>query len=269
MTGKATGRGGGGKGGKKGRGKGIAVNYQEGILGQKQKPSAIGMDKGKGKGKTKKAGQQRRGLPSFKEWSVVTKTEWAVKREIMLSTLAKLQIDAKEVKGEDLMWCGSLHSYNRIFDRITVKTERSMRRFEDLNFFNVSTSDDPILPDLLQSDDEAAVIATDHVLACLIAAARSVYSWDIVVTKIGNKLIFDKRDGSQVDFLSVNETAQEPPNNDDTENMNSPVKLSQEASCINQNFSQMVLDNDTAADEMEKPNPFEEEGEGEVASGAY
>lgn len=270
LPGKSSGRGRGGAFGRgKGRGKGIAVNYQEGILGQKQKPF-FQTNQNQAKGKSKgKGGQQRRGLPSFKEWSVQTKTEWTVMREIMLSSLAKLQIDARDVKYEDVVWCGKLHNYNRIFDRITVKTERPMRRFEDLNFFNVSTSDDPLLPDMLQSDETASVIATDHVLACLIAAARSVYSWDVVVTKISNKLIFDKRDGSQVDFLSVNETAQEPPNNDDKENHNSPVKLGQEASCINQNFSQMVLDWETPAEELERSNPFEDDDAGgTVASGA-
>merc|ERR1719456_1064752 len=122
-----------------------------------------------------------------------------------------------------------LHQYDKIHDRITPKMEKRLQRFEDLNFFNVSTTDDPLLPQYLQELPGVTVIATDHVLACLIAAARSVYSWDIVITKVQNKLIFDKRDGSQVDFLSVNETAAEPPNNDDKESMNSPVKLSQEA----------------------------------------
>lgn len=270
LPGKSSGRGRGSSFGRgKGRGKGIQANYQEGILGQKQKPffqTNQNQQKGKGKGK---GGAQRRGLPSFKEWSVQTKTEWEMRREIMLSTLAKLQLDAKEVKVEDLMWCGKLHEYNRMYDRVTVKTERPMRRFEDLNFFNVTTSDDPELPELLQEDETASVIATDHVLACLIAAARSVYSWDIVVTKISNRLIFDKRDGSSVDFLSVNETAQEPPNNDDKDNMNSPLKLGQEASCINQNFSQMVLDYEAPVQDMENPNPFEDEDGASVASGAY
>jgi translation initiation factor 3 subunit D len=167
------------------------------------------------------------------------------------------------------MWCGKLHNYNRVFDRITAKTERSMRRFENLEFFNVSTSDDPLLPDYLQSDPEVSVIATDHVIACLVAASRSVYSWDILVTKIANKLIFDKRDGSQVDFLSVNETAQEPPNNDDATSINSPIKLGQEASCINQNITQMVLEHDLEAEDMEQPNPFDDDEDGSVASGAY
>jgi len=272
MPGKSSGRGRGGSsfGRGKGRGKGIQANYQEGILGQKQKPffQANAQQKGKGKGK---GGQQRRGLPSFKEWSVQTKTEWEMKREIMLSSLAKLQLDAKEVKYSDVMWCGKLHNYDRMFDRITAKTEKSMRRFEDLEFFNVSTSDDPNLQEMLQNDTGVTMIATDHVLACLVAAARSVYSWDIVVTKIANKLIFDKRNGSQVDLLSVNETAAEPPNHDEKESINSPVKLSQEASCINQNFSQMVLDVGRQPTEMEHPNPFneDEDDEAAVASGAY
>lgn len=271
VPGKSSGRGRGMKA--KGKGRGIAANYQEGILGQKQKSpyyqnqSASGS---KGKGKNKARGHlQRRGAPSFKEWSVETKTDWPVKRDIMLSTLAKLQIDSRDVKREDAMWCGQLHEYNKEFDRITVRTKKPITRFEELNFFNVSTSDDPMLPEMLQADDSVTVIATDHVLACLIAAARSVYSWDIVITKINDRLIFDKRDGSQIDFVTVNETAQEPPNNDDKDSINSPMKLGREASCINQNFSQMVLDYRRGAQQMEHPNPFEEEDEGQAASGAY
>mmetsp|Transcript_21003 Transcript_21003/g.35073 ORF Transcript_21003/g.35073 Transcript_21003/m.35073 type:complete len:579 (+) Transcript_21003:100-1836(+) len=269
VPGKSTGRGrsSGMKG--KGKSKGIQANYQEGILGQKQKPY-YQANQNQAKGKGKKTTATRRGMPSFKEWSVQTRPEWTLMREIMLTSLAKLQIDAKGVDFDDVLWAGNLPTYCKMFDRITAKTERPLKRFEDLNFFNVTTSDDPVLPELLQNDDSVTVIATDHVLACLVAAARSVYSWDIVVSKVQNKLIFDKRDGSQIDFLTVNETAQDPPNADDKESMNGPVKLGQEASCINQNFSQMVLDPEEPVEEMPHPNPFEdEENHGCVASGAY
>jgi len=91
-----------------------------------------------------------------------------------------------------------------------------------------------------------------------------------VITKISNKLIIDKRDGSMLDFLTVNETAHDPPNNDDLTSINSPLKLGQEASCINQNFSQMVLDSRGDAEVMQNSNPFEDEDEPEAtASGAY
>merc|ERR1712217_350876 len=81
--------------------------------------------------------------------------------------------------------------------------------------------------------------------------------------------LIDKRDQTQVDFLTVNETSADPPNNDEKDSINSPVKLGQEASCINQNFSQMVLDDYTPPEEMKMPNPFEYEEDGTVASGAY
>jgi len=253
--------------GKGKKGKGLQANYQEGILGQKQKIIFPVMQKGKGKGR---GGQQRRGVPSFKEWSVQTKTEWAVKREIQLVELGKLQVDAKQVTNTDVMWCGELRQYNKEFDRLTVAKEKPMKRFEELNFFNVTTSDDPVLTDIIQSDPEVTVIATDHVLAAIVAAGRSIYSWDLVITKINGKIIIDKRDGSQVDYLSVNESAQEPPNIEDKETLNTPMSLSQEASCLNQNFSQMVLDYSIEPDKMDQPNPFEEEDEeGTAACGAY
>lgn len=266
---KGAGRGKGGSGGRsKGKGKGLSANYQEGILGKKTKVEhQRDAQKGKGKGR---GSQHRRGVPSFKEWSVQTKTEWELKQEIMLHSLSKLQLDAKDVKYEDVMWCGTLHTYNRVYDRVTVKTEKKVPRLEELAFFNLSTSNDEILQDQLQSDPTVTVIATDSILASLVAASRSVYSWDLVISKIHGKIVMDKRNGSQIDFLSVNETAAETPNNDDKDNINAPVRLSQEASCINQNFSQMVLDHNVEAEEMEHPNPFDpQDGETQVASGSY
>ena len=34
------------------------------------------------------------------------------------------------------------------------------------------------------------VFATDHILACLMAATRSIYSWDIIVTKLEGTNIY-------------------------------------------------------------------------------
>jgi hypothetical protein len=50
---------------------------------------------------------------------------------------------------------------------------------------------------------------TDTILTTIMCAAKSVYSWDIVVTRVGDKLFFDKREGSTIDLLTVNETAPE------------------------------------------------------------
>jgi hypothetical protein len=47
----------------------------------------------------------------------------------------------------------------------------------------------------LISQDFAHVFATDSVLAMLMCAPRSVFGWDIIVIRDGDKLILDKRDG--------------------------------------------------------------------------
>jgi len=73
----------------------------------------------------------------------------------------------------------------------------------------------------------------------LMVASRSVYPWDIIVSKGGNKLFFDKRDESQFDLLSVNETATEPPIG---EGPNSPIGLAAEATTINQFFFSTSLE---------------------------
>lgn len=45
------------------------------------------------------------------------------------------------------------------------------------------------------SEDFAHVFATDSILAMLMCAPRSVFGWDIIVIRDGDKVILDKRDG--------------------------------------------------------------------------
>lgn len=117
-------------------------------------------------------------------------------------------------------------------------SDRVIVSFPDASFLQVTTTDDPIIR-RLASEDMATVFATDSILATLMCAPRSVYSWDIVVQRVGNKLFFDKRDGSQLDMLTVNETAQESLP-EAKEDINSAPALSMEATVTNQNFSQQV-----------------------------
>ena len=86
----------------------------------------------------------------------------------------------------------------------------------------------------------------------------------------------DKRDNSQLDYLTVWETAYNPPQpskegEDSSTNINTPERLGLEATTINQNFSQQILKKDSRKD-MDLPNPFfdEDDADGmEPASVAY
>lgn len=92
----------------------------------------------------------------------------------------------------------------------------------------------------LASEDKASVFMTDVLLTSLMCAPRSVYSWDIVVTRAGDKLFFDKRDGSNLDYLTVAETAPESVL-EEKDNINGVQQLSQEATAVNQAFSQQAM----------------------------
>ncbi|KAM7262918.1 hypothetical protein ACFE04_000601 [Oxalis oulophora] len=207
--------------------------------------------------------QPRREAAVFKS-SVDIQPEWNMLDQILFSTFSKLSFTVPEP--EDLLFCGGLEFYDRVYDRTTPKNEKRLERFKNRNFFKVTTTDDPVIR-RLANEDKATVFATDAILSALMCAPRSVYSWDIVIQRVGNKLFFDKRDGSQLDLLSVHETSQEPlPEAKD--DINSAYSLSVEAAYINQNFSQQVLVRDGNKVSFDESNPFANEGE-EVASVAY
>jgi len=166
----------------------------------------------------------------------------------------------------DVVRCGSLEYYDDKYDGVTTKSEKSLERIER-TFFKVTTSDDPVIRNLA-SESAGNVFATDAILALLMSCTRSVYPWDIVVNRVGNTIIFDKRDNSRFDYLTVNETAQDMPT-EEKDSVNNWDSLSQEATFINQNFSQQVLLKNGKQYPIDKPNPFKTEDEEEVASVMY
>ena len=102
-------------------------------------------------------------------------------------------------------------------------------------------------------------------------APRSVYPWDIVIVREGDKVFFDKRDGGPFDTVTVNENAAAPPQDTaapnpgnpnekapETPSINTATSLAMEATYINQNFGSQTV-TETApppAVDFDKPNPF-------------
>ena len=152
---------------------------------------------------------------------------------------------------------------------MTPKTERPLPKFMKRVFRNVTTSEDPVIRRLAAAG-AAQVFATDSIMSAIMCAPRSVYGWDVIVVRDGDKLFLDKRDNSPFDLLTVNETAQEPVP-EEKEAINGVEKLSQEATMINQNFSQAVLlGSGGPRKALGEANPFAGDGqEGELAPVGY
>lgn len=193
-----------------------------------------------GKGRESRRNQGRRfarNAPSrLRESSVLVRPNWVSLEEIEFPRLLKLALpNIKE--GQDIVTCGSLEYYDKLYDRINLRNERPLLKMDRI-VHTVTTTDDPVIRRL--SKTMGNVFATDEILATIMCCTRSNYSWDVVIEKLGTKVFLDKRDNAQFDLLTVNETSLEPPM-DEEGSINSAHSLAMEATLINHNFGQQVF----------------------------
>lgn len=205
--------------------------------------------------------------------SVQVKPDWTVLEEIDFARLSKLNLETPD--GEDLDSYGFLYYYDRTYDKAPgAKTSEKKLQVLDRAAYNVTTSSDPIIQELAEKD-EATIFATDNILSMLMCAPKSVYPWDLVITRRRNQVFIDKRDNSTIDMVTVNENAMDAPletseGNKDT--LNNPHALMMEATHINNVFPlQVVQESQTNKKDMSHPHPFynEEEETDPPASKAY
>ncbi|ORX45327.1 translation initiation factor eIF-3, subunit D [Hesseltinella vesiculosa] len=201
--------------------------------------------------------------------SVTIGPDWNLLDEIEFNRLSKLNYAAP--KPDDIATYGSLNYYNKAYDRVNTRNEKALHHLDHIKH-DLTTSSDPVMQQLM-SENKATVYATDTVLSLLMCATRTVYPWDVVVTKTSdNKIVMDKRPGGVCDLLTVNENTSDPPAENDKDTMNSWSALCNEASYINRNFGRQVLESNAVAQTFE-PNPFisaEDHASGKkIASGMY
>jgi translation initiation factor 3 subunit D len=189
--------------------------------------------------------------------SINIKADWKLLEEIDFNRLGKLNLETDD--GEDIDSYGFVHSYDRSYDRPLVKGAERRLNVMDRAAYNVTTSADPVIQELAEKD-EATIFATDSILSMLMCAPRSVYPWDIVIVRQGNKIFLDKRDNAALDMVSVNENAADQPldaSEGSKDSINQPSALAEEATYINHNFAnQVVIEDDNSKVNMAHENPF-------------
>ena len=239
-----------GQGGGRGQQRPGYNQWQGGVGGYNKKPQELQVTFNSGKnvrgGKTSSFIKGKNGVKSNRRVqkvdrnpSLTVSSEWQIIEEFDLAQLLKLQANAPKI--DDLGWHGYLDQYNELYEKLSVRTAKPLQKNDNKIFYSVTTQDDPVMEKFL-SEDMGDIYATDSILAHLVSAPRSVYSWDIIIEKTDGKIFLDKRENSDFDLLTVSETSQEPPIvTEDLDEFNHPGKLSIEATAINQKFSQQIL----------------------------
>lgn len=251
-----------GRGQRGGRGDARAGGRQQ--LGRGGRGNYGGFDsRGGGRGGAGARGGRRFGWKDYdkparnRDASVNIKADWKLLEEIDFNRLSKLNLDTDE--GEDIDSYGFVFPYDRSYDKPQVKATERKLNVLDRAAYNVTTSSDPVIQELAEKD-EATIFATDNILSMLMCAPRSVYPWDIIIVRQGNKIYLDKRENAALDMVTVNENAADAPmdaSEGSKDVINQPNALAEEATYINHNFAnQVVIENDSQKVEMAHENPF-------------
>lgn len=195
----------------------------------------------------------------LRDSSVKVEESWKIISDIELTKLTKLNFEVKS--SEELDSYGALNLYNKKIER----NAGAPLKVIDRAFYNPSASDDPVIQEY-NSKKTAQVYTTDSVITQLMCASRSVYSWDIVATKKDGVIFFDKREGSSIDSITVDENSQDAPSDSHDANINNAQNLSLEATFINQNFLANAV-SDESVSKLNHPNPFHDSSEPLLSKG--
>ena len=191
-------------------------------------------------------GSRRMGDSRRFDASINVNPEWGDPVETWeFSKLTKLRESVQFPTEEDssvLLECGKVGYFNYDFSKsASTKQPKTLARnyATEKTFLKVTSSEDPNLR-RFANEGTGNVFITDTMLSALMAMPRALYSWDMVITKNGDQIWFDRR-SSKFDAITVNENSSEPPDNTETDPLNTPNRLSAEAVACQQNFSQQVL----------------------------
>lgn len=248
------------------RGEPIADLNQPLLKGKQAKFLMQGVKRGKQWNQSGK-GQNNRRRDFFsdrelanKEGAVKIRANWELIDSIDLPQFGKMMVD-KLPTVKELQRCGDVRRYDETADKITTKSAKPLKLNADTAFVYAGCLEDPVMERLI-TDNQGTVYATDEVLAYLMCAPRSLKTWDLVLTRVGNVLFIDKRQDAVLEVLTVNETFTDRVLEKDEPRLkfavNSPERLGLEATAINQSFMCQLVAPVAAGDNAPAlpPNPF-------------
>ncbi|ORZ33459.1 eukaryotic translation initiation factor 3 subunit D [Catenaria anguillulae PL171] len=280
MGGGRGGRGGAGAGGRGGRGGASAGGARAPLSNARPAGVSSGRPAGSSGGfRGGRGGYAGNFVPRVvRDASVNVQPEWSVVGELDLPRIYKHGAMDSIPEPELISMYGSVGTYSKVFDRVSTKNEMALAVSDRSNAksSSPSTLEDPVLIELVETSaagglDKPTIFATDAILSQIMMAPRAVYSWDLVVTRLGEHVIvLDKRPG-ELDLASVNENANETPQDHptDKEHPNNPGNIAIEATYINANYSQQVVDHDKRVSLGGEPPILQGVADEEKPSAAY
>jgi hypothetical protein len=194
--------------------------------------------------------------------TISIQADWKVIADFNKQSLEKLRFEG-DAEVEDKLFCGRLHKISEDYERDVINplNPANLQRFDNYKFFgNISSLEDEKLK---AGTGLATVFVTDKILSVIMTSIYNSRPWHLKITKAGDSIFIDKMQNSEIDLVTVNESSDVMPPDDDDKNIDSFKNLSIEATLINEFIKEQILDPETNYDEeIEVPvesHPFTEE----------
>ena len=146
--------------------------------------------------------------------TIAVKPDWKVLASFNKQSLEKLRIET-EVEVEDKLFCGKLFKISDDYQRDTINPLNPvvLQRYDNFKFFgNISTLEDEKIK---SATDIANVFVTDKILSVIMTCVFNSRPWHLKITKIGDSIFIDKMPNSEIDLVTVNESSDNMPPDDD------------------------------------------------------
>lgn len=208
----------------------------------------------------------------YREPSIQIRGEWVLVTELGKQHFDKLTFEPGEAA--DLRKLTKVHTYNSVWDLIQVKKPIVLdtASVPVVPSNTSSTSEDTVMKELIASET-SGVFITDIILATIMTSLRAIQPWDILITKEGDKIIFDKQQNSTLEMMTVNENAAPeglPEEEEREDSINGPRELSKEALRVNRIFRHRAAAGDLHPEGIEThPDDIQAESERNCAYIGY
>lgn len=145
--------------------------------------------------------ERRQTNKAIRDASVQISDSWNLVEELDFARLSKLSLPNIKPP-EDKVNCGELEYYDKSYDRINTRNERPLAQINRVRHI-VPTSVDPVIMRLAK-DRVGKVYCTDNIAAAIMSCTRSVYPWDITVTRLDSCIFLEERDNDEFSMLHFN-----------------------------------------------------------------
>ena len=142
------------------------------------------------------------GKKGYRDPSIEVRGDWPVIIELSKNQMEKLN-PVTPLGVTVAAQCGTIYPYNHELDKSGTYKQIPVPEFSGKVYANVPTLEDPVIRRLAQ-ENKADIFCTEVAAAAIMTAPKSLYSWDVVIKKHGDKLFIDKRDDTNMlDYLTV------------------------------------------------------------------